>query len=72
MTQVELDTNAIDILNRTVLREKLDSPSDAIRLLDNLRAMQSAVIGKQDNEIAALKEENERLKFELKAKGEGG
>lgn len=61
MSQVELDNNAIDILNRIVLREHYENPSDAIRHLDNLSVLQGATIHKQDNEIAKLENEIERL-----------
>lgn len=69
MPPVELENNAIDILNRIVAREELESPSDAIRFLDNGYTLQKAVILKMDTEIRQLEVEIERLKFELKAAG---
>lgn len=69
MTKIELDANAIDILNWLIKRETLDSPSDAIRFWDNERLIQSAVIHKQTNEIDKLKCENERLKGIMKTAG---
>lgn len=70
MPPVELDNNVIDILNRIVAREELESPSDAIRFLDNGYTLQKAVILKMDTEIRQLEVEIERLKFELKAAGD--
>jgi len=59
MPQVELDNDVIDILNRIVLREKYETPSDAIRHLNNLSNLQGAVIRNQDKEIDELKKEND-------------
>ena len=66
MSQVELDNAVIGILNIYVLREKLESPSDAIRFLDNGYTLQKAVIHQQENEIRKQEDEIERLKFELR------
>lgn len=62
MVKVDLDNSAIDILNRIVLREKYETPSDAIRHLDNEHVLQAAVIHKQDNQITQLENRIERLK----------
>ncbi len=55
MPPVELDNEAIDILNRIVLREHYETPSDAVRHLFNRHVLEAAIIIKQDKEIDCLK-----------------
>lgn len=62
MPPVELDNNAIDILNRIVLREQYETPSDAIRHLFNRHVIESAIIDKQDKEISKLEDCIRQLK----------
>lgn len=69
MTQVELDDNAKEILERVKSRENYENLGDAVRHLDNLTAIQAAVIHKQDNEIEGFKVEIARLNVIMETAG---